>query len=427
MADLMWARDAERSLLGCLLLAPKRVQEIDGLLAEHFDPALGHPDIFTAITRVMDAPHADQLAVVQELTRSRAILTIGHRKGAVYLSDLTDVAGSGELRWLAIEIARAANRRSVAMTLRRALQAVEGQADYDTAMGHVADATVAVEASVDDPLDSGPVHGLSMLGEFVDKPRRALPWVIPGLLRRQERIMLIARPGAGKSMMARQAVACVASGWHPFEPRLTMPAQTALLVDLENPDDIIADKTRPMITKARASGLYSEDGAWIWHRPEGIDIRNPSGFREFERVIEQTRPALVCIGPLYKLTTKSGDDWETVAEQTARALDKLRVRHDFALWIEHHMPKGDASKTPFGSSLWERWPEFGKELVPPTEDHTNYFPLENFRPDRDERSWPVAFQRGGAWPWTPVWDQKTQRQIDSLLTAQKRRTPGDAA
>jgi hypothetical protein len=426
MSDLMWARDAEKSLLGSLLISPKRIHETDGLIAEHFDHAPGHPAIFTAITSVLDAPEADHLAVMQELTRTQAIATIGRGKGATYLHELMEARGAGDLRWLAVEIGKAAQRRNVSLTLRRAIQAVEGQADYDTAMGHVAEAALTLEASVDDPLDSGPIEGLSLLGEFVDKPRRALPWVIPGALRRQERIMLIARPGTGKSMLGRQVATCVASGWHPFEPKLTIPAQVTLIVDLENPDDIIADKTRPMVAKARSTGLYAEDGAWIWHRPEGIDIRTPAGFREFERVVEQCRPALVYVGPLYKLTTKAGDDWETVAEQTARALDRLRVRHDFALWIEHHMPKGADNKTPFGSSLWERWPEFGKELVAPTEDGENFYALENFRPDRDERTWPLGLQRGGAWPWSPVWSQHDQHVIDQLL-AKQRRQSGDAA
>lgn len=418
MTDLMWAPDAERTLLGRLLLEPKRVRDIGALTADSFDPAPGHPAIYTAITRVTDLPHADHIAVLQELTRTGHASTIGRGKGAAYLHDLIELCGAGDPTWLAREIAQAAVRRNIAYTVRRIAQTIETQADWDTAMTLVAEAALTLESSVDDPLNDDAVPGLLALGDFVDRPRRSLPWVIPGLLRRQERMLLIARPGVGKSMLGRQLVTCIASGLHPFEPRLHIAAQSALLVDLENPDDIIADKTRPMIVKARQTGLFSEDGAWIWHRPEGIDIRTPSGFREFERVMEATNPAFVSIGPLYKLTSKGNDDWETVAEQTARALDRIRVRFDCALWIEHHMPKGADQKTPFGSSLWARWPEFGKELAAPDGDDPT-FTLDEFRPDRDERSWPEGLYRGGEWPWTAMWDTRTGDALRAMIAAQR--------
>lgn len=419
MPDLMWARDAERTLLGSLLIEPKRVQDLGGLTADAFDPALGHPAIFTAITRVIDLPHADHTAVLAELVRTGNAAKVGRGTGGAYLHELIEQRGVGDLMLFARQVAQAAARRRIAYTARRIAQMVETQGDWDTAMTGIATEAIALETAVDDPLDDGEIRGLALLGDFVDRPRRSLPWVVPGLLRRQERVLLIARPGIGKSMLGRQLVTCIASGLHPFEPRLHMPAQTTLLVDLENPDDIIADKTRPMITKARQTGLYAEDGAWIWHRPEGIDIRTAPGFRELERVMEQTNPAFVSIGPLYKLTVKGGDDWETVAEQTARALDRIRVRFDCALWIEHHMPKGADQKTPFGSSLWARWPEFGKELAAPDGDDPT-FTLDEFRPDRDERSWPAGLYRGGEWPWTAMWDTRTGDALRAMIAAQRK-------
>lgn len=48
---------------------------------------------------------------------------------------------------------------------------------------------------------------------------------------------------------------------------------------------------------------------------------------------------------------------------------------------------------PYGASLWMRWPEFGIYL-----DANG--PMRHWRGQRDEREWPSALKRGGAWMWT---------------------------
>jgi hypothetical protein len=159
-----------------------------------------------------------------------------------------------------------------------------------------------------------------------------------------------------------------------------------------------------------------EDRAWRWNRPGGIDLRSTADRTLLARVIEKCRPDLVAIGPLYKMSLgKAGDTYEIAAAETAAAIDHLRERYGCAFWIEHHMPKATAGHRagPIGSSLWQRWPEFGLELRADPEGEGNVFNLDRFRGDRDERAWPdQLMKKVGKWPWTPVWkDAETEANL----------------
>jgi hypothetical protein len=108
----------------------------------------------------------------------------------------------------------------------------------------------------------------------------------------------------------------------------------------------------------------------------------------------------------------------------------MRAKHDCALWIEHHMPKSSnqgEAPTPFGSSLWERWIEFGFALIPDPKD-AGTFNLRTFTPgQRDERTWPESLTRGTEWPWRANWPPEIRDEIDRILLKQARARQAGAA
>lgn len=262
--------------------------------------------------------------------------------------------------------------------------------------------------------DGSPPRDLSSLDEFIDRPENAAaPWVIPGLLRRGWRVMVVAGEGMGKSTLWRQVAICAAQGLHPlgFQP---MTKTRTLLIDLENPADAISDGCRPIRDHVARRQTYEPGRAWLWHRPGGVNLRARGTRAELASVLAATRPDLVCLGPLYKAYTRGRDSDEEAAAEVQECLDDLRTRFGFALLIEHHAPQdaGGARKLrPYGSSLWLRWPEIGLAMV---QDHDTpgAMRLERWRGDRMQAMWPDRLDRDqGSWPWTGRWEDDSWRRI----------------
>jgi replicative DNA helicase len=273
--------------------------------------------------------------------------------------------------------------------------------------------------TVDTPLTS-----LSLLEDFVNEPVEPYNWVIPGILEHGERLVLTAPEGVGKSWLARQVAMLLAAGRHPLLPRVKVPRKRTLLVDLENPPNLIRRHARGQVHAVTAAGMDLGDRCYIWREPGGMDIRR-EGMRQFERVLDAVRPDLVSLGPVYKLTTRHGahDGFEEQAAGVQHQIDQLVKRYGCAFWLEHHAGKGKdsdgkRSTDPYGSSFWLRWSEFGygMSLVDGCTDGSMWS-LQNFRGDRDARIWPDTLLRTGqpGAPWGADWsDAERKSQLMDL-------------
>lgn len=415
--------DAEKAYLGAVLMAPGRALTT-GIAPGDLDPARGHDKILTAVYGVLDrGVTVDELVILDALSRDGAIKRVGpeDRRGAVYLHDLIDSCPTvANAEFYALKIREAATRRKIHGIGER-LKQVAHSPNHDDLIETAASLSLALEIAVEEPLTDSPIEDLFDLGEFVDQPIPDQQWIVPGLLGREERVIFVATEGSGKSFLTRQFAVLLASGRHPFEPSIDIPAKRTLLVDCENPPDLVRKKTRPMVTKARNLGVWSDGHAFCWMKPAGLDLRRLPDQQLLDRVIAETRPELVCIGPLYKMFTAGSDSYEQTAGEVARALDRLRHKHGVALWIEHHMPKeqnGTRTLIPFGSSLWQRWPEFGRGMVLDKDD-PGLWVMAKFRPDRDERLWPIGLTRGGDWPWTAVWNDGDKGRLKRLVSGEE--------
>jgi hypothetical protein len=256
--------------------------------------------------------------------------------------------------------------------------------------------------SGDPTLDSG---RLVDWGSFIDEEvDDSYDWVIPGMLERMDRVIVVAAEGVGKTMLARQVAIASAAGVHPFTYEKMPPIRT-LTIDLENPERIIRRMSTSMVGAARRlSGGRGPLDAHILIKPAGIDLLSAHDRVLIEETIEKTKPDLVCLGPLYKSFTDPGTKTsEAVAVEVAKYLDYLRTTYGFALWMEHHAPLGSSSGRelrPFGSAVWSRWPEFGLTLEPDiTADQPYTYKVGNFRGDRDVRHRPTKIKRGKVFPF----------------------------
>lgn len=398
--------EAERHVIGALLQHPELIRDVN-LTAGMFGRPQ-HGAIFDAIKATVSADGntiPDALAVLEQLTKVGETVRVG---GGPYLHELMAACPTAvNVGYYARIVAEHNTRYRLEQAAQR-LHQVAQQPDLDDALANAADVADVIKGFVSAPLGTPePITGLFELGAFVDAPVEPHSWIIPGLLERMDRVIVVASEGAGKSTWARQVAACLSQGRHPLEPDTRIASRRTLIVDLENPPGIIRRKAGNVVDACRYAEPWQSDRSWIWTRPGGIDIRKASDAAALERVIAEVRPELVCLGPLYKTFSSHGDSSEVTASEAAAVLDRIRERYGVAWWLEHHAPldqSGQRSLRPFGSGLWSRWPEFGLVMRQDRQDKDLVI-LDRFRGDRDERAWPDALRRSKPWPWMPSYDQ----------------------
>ena len=241
------------------------------------------------------------------------------------------------------------------------------------------------------------------LGEVmnVDDTVNEYDWVIPNVLERRDRVVITAGEGAGKTTFIRQMSIAAASGVNPitFQP---MEPVRCLVVDAENSERQWRRQAAGMVRRGQLAGSADPNENVFLACSTRMDITSDKWLGAIHRVIDDCDPALVSIGPLYRLIQK-GMNGEEDMGQILAALDTIRDR-GIALIVEAHAGHSkDAAGTrelrPRGSSSLMGWPEFGFGLAlePGNE---NQVILQRWRGDREQRDWPDGFARGGPWPWT---------------------------
>lgn len=251
--------------------------------------------------------------------------------------------------------------------------------------------------------------GADWITDVIARPETQYEFIIPGVLARSERLLMVGIEGHGKSMWCRQIAACVASGVHPFrvEP---MEPRRVLYIDAENhPGQCLGDwKTLHRITSHHGDpqpGMMTILEEW----DSQIDLTNVKGQTWLKERVHAYRPDLLVLGPLKNLCRKNLTDHETVND-LRETINKVRSISGAAVIMEHHAPLrmgGDKQRElrPYGSGLFLGWPDFGYALQPT--DKQGEYEWRMFRGDRVRgREWPEGFRWGRPgsmqFPWEPI-------------------------
>lgn len=400
---------AEESLLGAMLLSPRAIETAHEVVSagDFYRPA--HQHVYAAIMSLWSSGQpSDPVTVCDVLKREGLLEAIGGPATLVSLqSNCPATSNAGRYARIVAEMSQ--YRALIAAALDTVEAGYGMAAPADELVEALAERLVAVGVTTggEVPVD------LTTLSAFLQRPPEDhAPWVVPGMIRRGWRVMVVAGEGAGKSVLLRQIAISAAAGLHPFTHRPITPVR-ALIMDLENPDEAIESVCAPMAEVAERTEGWDEDRCWLWRRPAGIDLRHRRDRLELEQVLRAARPDLVCLGPVYKVYRATGKDDEESATGAAQAvLDDLRTRHGFGLLLEHHAPHGPGEgkkrqMRPHGSVLWQRWPELGFGLEP-VRDMNGSFNFGRFRGDRLPNQWPERIDRaGGSWPWSAVYPAGT--------------------
>lgn len=394
----LYDEDAERALVGALLITPAYVPDVRAVVRPEdlYVPELGR--IYTAVVDLHDQGQAVNATTVAAALRS----TNGTKQKILELQAACPAAVAiADYARIVTSHARQRRLRAACHELERALEQRDGTYDAERHL----------RAALDDTGAEIVLPGPD-LEDFLAVEDSDHDWVVPGILERGERLCVTGLEGHGKSTLLRQVAIQIACGIHPFTLTDIPPARVTL-VDLENSERHLRRQLRTL--KAGAAGAYPAGGLRIEHRAEGIDLTEAAGRAWLSQHVAADRPDVLVIGPLYKMAL--GDPTsEEVARAVAFTLDHLRAAHRFALIVEAHVPYAASSRAsrperPYGASLWSRWPEFGVYLGKDGE-------LRHWRGPRDEREWPVRLKRGGAWPWT-VEETKAVVTFAEILAAQR--------
>jgi AAA domain/DnaB-like helicase N terminal domain len=248
--------------------------------------------------------------------------------------------------------------------------------------------------------DDSPVSSLSgkHLGDIMAEPDH-FDWVIKNLLERGDRWMMTADEGGGKSMLTFQIAIFASAGIHPFWLH-EIPPVDVVVYDRENSENRWRRKARPIFEAAQAIGKGKPADVYVENDIYGsFDITKDRDLGKIHHILDMNPCDLLILGPLYTLVPRAittDDD----AAPVIQALNSLRERGVCLIMEAHAGHSRGSDLHPIGSSAWLRWPEFGIGLRKDPEV-VGRMKFERWRGDREERSFPLAMNRGkiGSVPW----------------------------
>jgi len=230
------------------------------------------------------------------------------------------------------------------------------------------------------------------------------PFNIPGMLRRNERLVLTGTEGGGKSVFVYQMLTGAAFGVDTFNLERHEPKRV-LFIDVEN-NDVQArqnlDKIVPTLMEM-ASDVKPE---WRSMKRRVVNLIDTRDKADILRRVVHYNPDILYMGTAYKLTDVT-DETHRAVRAIQSTVDRIRAEIGCTVIVEHHAGHGFQNDRnnmrPEGSSYWLRWPDFGYGMVPLSDNDGRLMRLKAWRGDRATgREFPAAVKQGKIFPWQSV-------------------------
>jgi replicative DNA helicase len=402
---------AEQWLLACLMQGGEKALDLAidaGLCADDwYRPA--HEQIGGAITAMAGAGEPiDPLTLRGWM--GEAAFPAGGRFTPVYLFDLWQIAANWMQagHYAAIVHGTAVLRRQVRAGRRLVQGALAAGADPVTVQAR-AETDLAAATGASGRVGGELVTTAELAARIVDSRHR---WVVPGMLAEEDKLILVAPEGSGKSLIGAQVVLCAGAGVHPLLPGAARFAPVrGLIVDLELSPSMLVRRADLLLPYTVRDGLDQDMVKW-WHRPEGIDLRTADGQAQFTEAVRRQRPQIIAAGPMYKMGIAHGQAQDDDTLVVAQFLDRIKTKYHCALWLEQHAPMRQGPRArdlrPIGTVLWQQWPDFGWSLTPAPKQGLDHYRWSHYRLPRERRTWPEfvhwrpAYEPG--WPWAATYE-----------------------
>lgn len=380
----------EEAVIGACLIDQEVIREaVKYVMPSDFGSWQGEQTFQAIIDLHSMRKPVDVLTVTAELARHRSKVNASdlHR-----LIEATPTAAN--VAYYAEQVADAATRRRLARTGHKLVQeAADPMVMPGTSLQQ---AIGELKAARDDaPVSS--IKGTTM-AELMAEPD-TYDWCIKNLLEVGDRLIFTADEGGGKSMLTFQIAMLAAAGVHPFWLSKIEPVDVVVF-DRENAARRWRRKARPIFEAAQRAGYADPGRIYIEADPYGaFDITKDRSLSYLHKILDHNPCQLLVLGPLYRLVPRAINTDDDAAPLLA-ALDTLRERGCAIITEAHAGHNRTADLHPVGSSAFLRWPEFGFGLRKDKQVEGRII-LERWRGDREERAFPLAFQRGNnpAVPW----------------------------
>lgn len=226
--------------------------------------------------------------------------------------------------------------------------------------------------------------------------RVSYDWIIPDLLERGDRLVLTGTEGLGKSWLLRMMSLSAAAGIDPFRPDRRYDPRNVLVIDAENTESQWARGVKYLSWIVSQYGHGNVGKKVSLSAGVRVDLTQRPDANQIHQLIDEHKPDVLYIGPLYKLVPRAVMTDDDAAPLIA-TLDEFRER-GLTLLMEAHAGHakgagGDRDLRPRGSSALLGWPEFGYGLQR-DEESENMAHLIPWRGQREERRWPRLLRRG---------------------------------
>lgn len=233
--------------------------------------------------------------------------------------------------------------------------------------------------------------------------------VIPGHLGRSNVVIITGWEGHGKSTFMRQMAVCTAGGLNPFEFTPMEPLKV-MFVDAENPEhQQVFDwrKLAGLVAHHTGQEVPNDNLIILSEWENEPDLTSTPGAAWLYERVQAYQPDLILMGPAQNLVQRDLSD-DNVVRKLKQTVNTARAMCGSAFIIEHHSPwkqQGDKERStrPYGSSLFNKWPDFGYGLRPDPDRPEHYDLVPNRNPRVRRRAWPDAFRWGrqntAEFPW----------------------------
>lgn len=305
----------------------------------------------------------------------------------------------GTPTFCAEKVREAANRRRVTASVTRAYQALtEASTPVEDVVAALGQDLEVAEANIASGI------GTIDFEDIMAVPDDYRPWVIPKMLRTNERLIITGPEGGGKSILISQLALGASMGLNTMSLGIDVHEPLrVLMLDVENDKLQIKANMHKVYPHLRElSGGVKPQIEWVDVRD--IDLSDPVERQKVIRLAKERMPQLMYMGSLYKLAPE-GEKVDQAFTVISRTVDRIRAETGTSVLMEAHTGHGlnndrNGAMRPYGSSMWLRWPEFGMAMIPQRGKPVR---IKHWRGARsDDRTWPAGLKRGNVIPWEPI-------------------------
>jgi len=347
------------------------------------------------IVKLLAENKVDQMAVATESTKVNAEF------GAWFYTYVKEEL-YGTATYCANAVRDAANRRRLEKSLNKALNmSVDMKRDVDEIMSTLITDLGTTQAHM--------TSGLSVVGfdDVFNAEDDLRPWIMPNMLRTNERMIITGPEGGGKSVLVAQmclgaamGVNTMSAGFDRHEPL------RVLMLDVENDRLQVRNNMRKVYPVLKEMNDVQPNIEWV--DIQHIDLADPVEQQKVIKLAKERQPQLMYMGSLYRLAPE-GEKVDAAFTNISRTVDRIRAETGASVLLEAHAGHGLSNDRngmrPYGSSMWMRWPEFGFGMV--RHNQSGNIQLKNWRGHRsDDRNWPAGLRRGSVLPWQPIMEDE---------------------